>query len=128
MMTRIKGGNIAQTRYKRIRAITAGSKRAHSRLTRTANQQLIKTLIYSNRDRNRRKSLMRYLWNARINAAARQDGISYSKLIYQLYQYNVIVNCKILAQLVIKPNLNTTYKLKLVSAIMLPSYETQVKL
>jgi large subunit ribosomal protein L20 len=100
-MTRVKRGYVARKRRNRILAITAGSCRAHSRLFRPANQQALKSLVYSHRDRGRRKRDFRKLWITRMNAAARQKGLSYSKLIHQLYTSNILLNRKMIAQIAV---------------------------
>ena len=97
-MTRVKRGYVARRRRDRIQRVTMGCKRALSRLTRSVQQQAIKTLVYSHRDRSRRKRAFRSVWIARLNAAARARGLSYSQLIDRLYESNVLVNRKMLAQ------------------------------
>eukprot|EP00850_Spirogloea_muscicola_P024173 SM000464S16932 [mRNA] locus=s464:7271:9309:- [translate_table: standard] len=91
-------------RRNRILAITSGSRGTHSRLFRTANQQSIKTLVCSHRDRGRRKRDFRRLWISRINATARTKGISYSRLMQSLYNNKILLNRKMLAQIAILDN------------------------
>lgn len=100
-MTRVKRGYVARRRRNRILTITAGSKRAHSRLFRSAQQQAMKTLVYSHRDRNRRKRDFRHLWITRLNAAVREKGSSYNQLMNKLYKSNIVLNRKILAQIAV---------------------------
>ena len=100
-MSRVKRGNVARKRRKKILKLAKGYVGSHSKLFRTANQQVMKALRYSYRDRRRRKRDFRRLWIARINAASRQRGISYSKLTYGLKQANIGLNRKMLAQMAI---------------------------
>nr|YP_009732802.1 ribosomal protein L20 [Buxbaumia aphylla]QHU77144.1 ribosomal protein L20 [Buxbaumia aphylla] len=103
-MTRVKRGYVARKRRKNIFTLTSGFQGAHSKLFRTANQQGMRALASSYRDRNRRKRDFRRLWIIRINAAARNTGISYNKLIQSLYQNKVLLNRKMLAQIALLDN------------------------
>nr|WKT08370.1 ribosomal protein L20 [Mesostigma viride] len=98
-MTRVKRGNVARKHRNKILNLAKGFRGAHSVLFRTANQQIIKSLRYAYRDRARKKRDFRKLWIARINAASRQNNISYSQLINQLKTSNILLNRKILAQI-----------------------------
>jgi len=98
-MSRVKKGNVSQKRHKKILKLAKGFRGAHSKLFRTANQQVMKALRHSYRDRRRRKRDFRRLWIARINAAARQNGISYSQLTGQLKKADIQLNRKMLANL-----------------------------
>ena len=100
-MSRVKRGNVARKRRKKILKLAKGYVGSHSKLFRTANQQVMKALRNAYRDRRRRKRDFRRLWIARINAAARQEGINYSTLTYRLKQANIGLNRKMLAQLAI---------------------------
>ncbi|HEY9889789.1 MAG TPA: 50S ribosomal protein L20 [Candidatus Obscuribacterales bacterium] len=100
-MARVKRGNVARKRRKKILKLAKGFRGSHSKLFRTANQQVMKALRYAYRDRRRRKRDFRRLWIARINAAARQQGMSYSRLIGQLKKANIEINRKMLAQMAI---------------------------
>lgn len=100
-MTRVKRGNVARKRHKKILKLAKGYRGAHSKLFRTANQQVMKALRYAYRDRRRRKRDFRRLWIMRINAAARQNGISYSQLIGKLKKSDILLNRKMLAQLAV---------------------------
>lgn len=100
-MTRVKRGYVARKRRNRILEVTAGSKRAHSRLIRPAQQQAMKTLAYSHQDRNKRKRDFRHLWIARINAAVRPYNISYSQAIHLIQKNNMLLNRKMLAQIAV---------------------------
>ena len=100
-MTRVKRGYVARKRRKNILMLTSGSRGTHSKLFRTANQQALKALASSNRNKNEKKRNLRHLWIIRLNAAARDNGISYNKLILYLYRNKIILNRKILAQIAI---------------------------
>lgn len=100
-MTRVKRGNVARNRRKKILKLAKGFRGSHSKLFRTANQQVMKALRNSYRDRKRRKRDFRRLWITRINAAARQQGISYSQLMGKLKKADIQLNRKMLAQLAI---------------------------
>jgi large subunit ribosomal protein L20 len=100
-MTRVKRGNVARKRRKKILKLAKGFRGSHSTLFRTANQQVMKALRNAYRDRRKRKRDFRRLWIARINAAARQHGMSYSQLIGNLKKANIQLNRKMLAQLAI---------------------------
>lgn len=101
-MTRVKRGNVARKRRKKILKLAKGFRGSHSKLFRTANQQVMKALRNAYRDRRRKKRDFRRLWITRINAAARIHGISYSQLINKLEKANISLNRKILAQLAIQ--------------------------
>jgi large subunit ribosomal protein L20 len=101
-MTRVKRGNVARKRRKKILKLAKGFRGSHSKLFRTANQQVMKALRNAYRDRRKKKRDFRRLWITRINAAARMHGISYSQLINKLDQANINLNRKILAQLAIQ--------------------------
>lgn len=98
-MTRVKRGNVARKRRKKILKLAKGFRGSHSKLFRTANQQVMKALRNAYRDRRKRKRDFRRLWITRINAAARINGISYSQLAGNLKKANIELNRKMLAQL-----------------------------
>jgi large subunit ribosomal protein L20 len=98
-MSRVKRGNVARKRRKKILKLAKGFRGSHSKLFRTANQQVMKALRNAYRDRRKRKRDFRRLWITRINAAARMNGLSYSKLTHQLKLAEVGLNRKMLAQL-----------------------------
>lgn len=97
-MTRVKRGSIARRYRKDILDFASGFRGAHSRLFRTANQQEKRALAYAYVDRNNRKRKFRRLWIVRINAAARKNGITYSSMIHNLFENQVFLNRKTLAQ------------------------------
>ena len=104
-MSRVKRGNVARKRRKKILKLAKGFRGSHSKLFRTANQQVMKALRNAYRDRRKRKRDFRRLWITRINAAARINGLSYSKLTHQLKKAEVGLNRKMLAQLaMVDPN------------------------
>ena len=98
-MVRVKRGNVARARRKKILKFAKGFQGAHSRLFRTANQQVMKALVYSYVGRKRKKRDFRKLWLCRVNAAARLEGLSYSKLKNRLKQNSIDLNVKMLAQI-----------------------------
>ena len=98
-MVRVKRGNVARKRRKKILKFAKGFKGAHSRLFRTANGQVMKALIYSYDGRKRRKQDFKKLWICRVNAAARTEGTNYSKLRNSLKKSSIGLNLKMLAQL-----------------------------
>lgn len=100
-MVRVKRGNVARKRRKKILQLAKGYRGAHSRLFRVANQQVMKALRYSYIGRKQKKRTFRKLWITRINAASKLNGLSYSKLIHNLRKSNIYLNRKILSQIAI---------------------------
>ena len=100
-MVRIKRGNVARKRRKRILAMASGYRGAHSVLFRVANQQVMKALKYSYIGRKQKKRIFRRIWISRINAASRLNGISYSQLINKFKKSNIDLNRKMLSQIAI---------------------------
>lgn len=100
-MARVKRGNIARKRRKKILQLAKGYKGAHSRLFRVANQQVMKALRYSYVGRKQKKRVFRKLWITRINAASRLNGLSYSRLINNFKKSNIGLNRKMLAQIAV---------------------------
>lgn len=100
-MPRVKKGVTAHRRHKKILKLAKGYFGSKSKLFRPANEQVLKSLTYAYRDRRAKKRDFRKLWITRINAAARINGISYSRLINGLKQAGVEVNRKILADMAI---------------------------
>ncbi len=100
-MARVKGGTVTRRRHKKILKLARGYFGSKHRLYRTANQQVMKSLMYAYRDRRVRKRDFRRLWIQRINAAARMNGLSYSRLMHGLKQAGVEVNRKMLADLAV---------------------------
>jgi large subunit ribosomal protein L20 len=98
-MVRVKRGNVAVKRRKKIMKFARGFKGAHSRLFRTANGQVMKALVYSYIGRKRRKRDFKRLWICRVNAASRTQGITYSKLRHLMKLASLNLNLKMIAQL-----------------------------
>jgi len=101
-MTRVKGGPQGHLRHKKILKITKGQRGAKHRLFKRANEAMLKSLWYATRDRRVRKRDLRKLWIARINAAARLNGTTYSKLVAALKKANIELNRKILADIAVR--------------------------
>lgn len=100
-MVRIKRGNVARKRRKKILSIASGYRGAHSVLFRVANQQVMKALRYSYIGRKQKKRIFRRIWISRINAASRLNGITYSQLINKFKKSNIDLNRKMLSQIAI---------------------------
>ena len=98
---RVKGGARLRRRHNKVLKATKGFQDGRRRLFRTANQALLKAGKYQYRDRRNRKRDMRRLWIARINAAARQEGLSYSRFVHGLKLAGVEVDRKMLADLAV---------------------------
>lgn len=101
-MARVKSGPTGTRRHKKILKMTKGQYGTKHRLFRRANEALLKSLWYATRDRRVRKRDLRKLWITRINAAARINGISYSKFIFAMKKANIIINRKMLADLAVR--------------------------
>lgn len=91
----------AHRRHKKIRRATKGYTGARRRTVKMGKQAVVRSLEYSYRDRRNRKRTFRQLWNARINAAAREHGTTYSRLIASLKKANISLDRKILAELAV---------------------------
>ena len=100
-MPRVKRGVTANARHKKVLDKAKGYYGARSKIYRVAKQAVIKAGLYAYRDRRQRKRQFRTLWIARINAAARENGMSYSRLIDGLNKANVEVDRKVLADLAV---------------------------
>jgi large subunit ribosomal protein L20 len=101
-MARVKGGPQGYRKHKKILKLNKGYYGTKSKLFRRANEQYLKSQWYAYRDRRVRKRDLRKLWIARINAAARQNGTTYSKLVYGLRQTQINLNRKMLADLAVR--------------------------
>ncbi len=99
-MARVK--SVAYRRHRRTLKMTQGYFGTRHRLFRRANEALMKSLWYAYRDRRVRKRDLRKLWITRINAAARQNGMSYSRLVYGLKAAGITLNRKVLADLAVR--------------------------
>ncbi len=100
-MPRAKSSVVSRKRHKKILKLAKGYRGAKSKLYRVANQQVMKSLVYAYRDRKARKRNFRKLWITRINAAARMNGISYSRLMNGLRLAGVDINRKMLADMAV---------------------------
>ena len=100
-MARIKGGLNAKKRHNRVLKLAKGYRGARSKQYRVAKQSVMRALTSSYAGRKERKRQVRQLWIARINAAARLNGLSYSKFMYGLKQADITLNRKILAELAV---------------------------
>lgn len=98
-MARVKGGPQGHLRHKRVLAYTKGQFGSRHRLIKRATEARLKSMWYATRDRKVRKRDLRRLWITRINAGARQNGITYSQLIFGLRKANILLNRKMLADL-----------------------------
>ncbi|OEF98085.1 50S ribosomal protein L20 [Vulcanibacillus modesticaldus] len=100
-MPRVKGGYVSRRRRKKVLKLAKGYFGSKHRLFKTANAQVMKSLLYAYRDRRQRKRDFRKLWITRINAAARMNGLSYSKFMHGLKVAGVDINRKMLADLAV---------------------------
>lgn len=100
-MARVKGGFTTRRRHKKILKLAKGYFGSKHRLFKTANEQVMKSFMYAYRDRRQKKRDFRKLWIVRINAAARSNGMSYSKLMHGLKLAGIEVNRKMLADLAV---------------------------
>ncbi len=100
-MARIKGAVKTRARHKKILKLAKGYRGAKSKLYKTANQAVMKSLSYAYRDRKQKKRDFRQLWIARINAAARANGMSYSRFMNGLKQNGIEINRKMLSEIAI---------------------------
>jgi len=101
-MTRVKTGTVRRQHHKKVLKMMKGQFGTRHRLFRRANEAMLKSLWYSYRDRRTRKRTLRRLWIARINAAARLNGITYSKLIHAMKESDIRINRKILADMAVR--------------------------
>jgi len=101
-MSRVKGGYVTRRRHKKILKMTKGQWGTKHRLFRRANEAMMKSQWYSYRDRRQRRRDLRRLWIARINAAARMNGLSYSRFIHGLKVANIELDRKVLADIAVR--------------------------
>ncbi|WP_042354835.1 50S ribosomal protein L20 [Bacillus rubiinfantis] len=100
-MPRVKGGTVTRRRRKKVLKLAKGYFGSKHTLYKVANQQVMKSLNYAYRDRRQKKRDFRKLWITRINAAARMNGLSYSRLMHGLKLAGIEVNRKMLAELAV---------------------------
>src|SRR5215213_6750551 len=101
-MARVKGGPHPHLRHKKVLKHTKGSRGAYHLLFKRANEAMLHSLWYAYRDRRNRRRDLRRLWITRINAAARLNGLSYSRLINGLNKANIVLDRKTLADLAVR--------------------------
>ena len=101
-MARVKGGPHGHLRHKKILKINQGYFGSRHRLFRRANEAFMKSMFYAYRDRRVRKRDLRKLWIVRINAAARLNGTSYSRMMHDMKVTGVTLNRKMLADLAVR--------------------------
>jgi large subunit ribosomal protein L20 len=101
-MTRVKGGPYGHRRHKKVLKITKGQRGTRHFLFKRANEAMLKSLWYASRDRRTRKRDLRKLWIARVNAAARLNGTTYSRLISAMKKADITLNRKMLADLAVR--------------------------
>lgn len=100
-MARVKGGMNAKQKHNKVLKLAKGYRGAKSKLYKTANQAVMKSLVYAYRDRKAKKREFRQLWIARINAATRANGMSYSKFMNGLKKNGIEINRKMLSEIAI---------------------------
>ena len=98
---RVKRGVTSHKRHNKIRKATKGYTKGNRSSIKRGKQAVTKSLVYAYRDRRNKKRTFRQLWNARINAAARQHGITYSVFISGLKKANINLDRKVLAELAV---------------------------
>ena len=111
-MTRVKRGNVARKRRKKVLKLAKGFRGSHSKLFCTAKQQVLKSLKYSYIGRKNKKRYYRRLWIIRINAAVQEYEINYSQFIYHLKKLGIALNRKMLSQLAILDNKSFNFLIK----------------
>ena len=101
-MARVKGGPQGHLRHKKVLKYTKGQRMSRHLLFRRANEAMLKSMWYSSRDRRVRRRDLRKLWITRINAAARLNGTTYSRLVSALKKASINLNRKMLADLAVR--------------------------
>ncbi len=101
-MTRVKRGNVARKRRKNVLNLAEGFRGSSSRLFRIAQQQTMKALSYSYRDRQQKKREFCNLWISRVNAEVRNHGLNYSTFRHELKKSNILLNRKVLSQVAVR--------------------------
>ena len=103
-MPRTKGGIVLRRRHNKIMGMMKGQRGSRRRLWKKASEGLLHSLYYAYRDRRQRRRQFRSLWIARINAAARLDGLNYSQFMFGLKKAGVTLDRKVLADLAVADN------------------------
>jgi large subunit ribosomal protein L20 len=101
-MARVKRGVAAHKRHKRLHQASEGRRGTRSRLIKPAREALLHALAYATRDRKQRKRQMRELWVIRINAAARQHGLTYGRFVAGLKKADISLDRKMLADIAVR--------------------------
>jgi large subunit ribosomal protein L20 len=101
-MSRVKGGPQSHLRHKKVLKYTKGQRMSRHRLFKRANEARLKSMWYSSRDRRVRRRDLRKLWIVRINAAARLNGTTYSRLVAAMKKADITLNRKMLADLAVR--------------------------
>mgnify|MGYP001287302181 FL=1 len=114
-MARVKRGVVSHSKHKKILKLAKGYRGARSRVFKVAKQAVIKAGQYAYRDRKQKKRVFRSLWISKINAAARQNNISYSQLINGLKKSDIKLNRKMLADLAMNNSKNFSDLIKLIA-------------
>ena len=114
-MARVKRGVVSHSKHKKILKLAKGYKGARSRVFKVAKQAVIKAGQYAYRDRKQKKRVFRSLWISKINAAARQNNISYSQLINGLKKSDITLNRKMLADLAMNNSKKFSDLIKLIA-------------
>ena len=115
---RVKGGTVTRRRHKKILRQTKGFFGTRHRLFRRANEAWMKSMMYAYRDRRNKKRDLRRLWIIRINAAARQNGISYSRLIHALKQADIQIDRAGISKIENGARCVYDYELRAISKVM----------
>jgi len=101
-MARVRGGPQGHLRHKKVLNYTKGQRGAKHLLFKRANEAMLKSMWYSSRDRRVRRRDLRRLWITRINAAARLNGTTYSRLVALMKKANITLNRKMLADMAVR--------------------------
>lgn len=101
-MARVKGGYVSRRWHKKVLKLTKGQWGTRGRLFRRSNEAMLKSLFYAYRDRRARRGDLRRLWIIRINAAARSNGLNYSRFMYGLKKAGVELDRKVLADIAVR--------------------------
>lgn len=117
-MPRVKGGPRTRRRHNKVLKLTKGQFGTRRSLWRRGNEAMLKSLWYAHRDRRNRKRDFRRLWIARINAAARQNGMSYNRFIYGTKQAGIELDRKILADIAVRDGATFTKLVETVEPVL----------
>lgn len=101
-MARVKRGVVSRRRHNKLLELTRGQRATRHKLVRRAHEAMLHSLNYAYFHRRERKGDMRRLWIARINAAARANGVTYSQLVYAMENAGIEINRKMLADMAVR--------------------------